>query len=103
MPVGVRMARVGRAALLELFRLHTMVRSSVIDTIIDRLIGRGPAASNWVDALAELVLTQPLAVLEHQQRIKQLLEYAPTCPTNQARVGQLLEHALGLPPHTRPQ
>ena len=79
-PVPVRMARLGRSALIELFRLHEMVRPTVIDMIIDRLIGRGPAAANWVGALDELVLMQPLAVLGHTQRIKQLLEYVLALP-----------------------
>ena len=74
------MARLGRSALIELFRLHEMVRPTVIDMIIDRLIGRGPAAANWVGALDELVLMQPLAVLGHTQRIKQLLEYVLALP-----------------------
>ena len=65
---------------LDLFRLHTIVRPTVIDKIIDRLIGRGPAACNWVGALDELVVAQPLAVLEHTQRIKQLLEYVLALP-----------------------
>ena len=84
LPVGVRMALLGRSALLELFRIHPFVRPTVIDTIIDRLIGRGPAAPNWVGALNELVAVQPLAVLEHTQRIKQLLEYVLALPPQTA-------------------
>ena len=80
LPVPVRMAHIGRSALLELFRLHPIVRPSVIDTIIDRLISRGPAACHWVGALDELVGAQPLAVLEHTPRLKQLLEYLLALP-----------------------
>jgi len=80
LPVAVRMALIGRSALLDLFRLHSMVRPAVIDLIIDRLIGRGPAAGHWVAALDELVRLQPLAVLEHANRLKQLLEYVLALP-----------------------
>ena len=71
------MALLGRTALVELF-LHPPAAAD--RHVVGRLIGRSAAAAHWLGLLDELVVSQPLAVLEHLPKIKQLLEYVMALP-----------------------
>ena len=61
------MVALGRECLLEAFRLHSMVRNDVMETIFDRIVTGSDAVLHWVSFLQELVLTQPMMLLEHTQ------------------------------------
>ena len=84
LPVEVQMVALGRQALLEAFRLQSMVRADVMETIFDRIVTGSDAVLHWVSFLQELVRTQPMMLLEHLQRLKTLLEYLLHLPPSVA-------------------
>jgi len=84
LPVEVQMVALGRQALLEAFRLQSMVRADVMETIFDRIVTGSDAVLHWVSFLQELVRTQPMMLLEHVQRLKTLLEYILHLPPSVA-------------------
>ena len=84
LPVEVQMVALGREALLEAFRLHSIVRNDVMETIFDRIVTGSDAVLHWVSFLQELVLTQPMMLLDHAQKLKTLLEYLLHLPPSVA-------------------
>ena len=50
LPVEVQMVAIGRQALLEAFRLQSMVRADVMETIFDRIVTGSDAVLHWVSS-----------------------------------------------------
>lgn len=81
LPVTTRSVLLGQHTLLELFRQHSQVRGDVLDAVIHRMVSRAPSLQQWVSFLQLLVQSQPLMVLDHIARLKQLLEYILHVPS----------------------
>ena len=84
LPVTTRMVLLGQRTLVGIFRQHPQVRGDVLDAVLHRMISRTPAVQQWVSFLLRLVQAQPLMVLEHTGRLKQLIEYVLHLPASVA-------------------
>ena len=84
LPVTTRMVLLGQRTLVGIFRQHPQVRGDVLDAVLHRMISRTPAVQQWVSFVLRLVQAQPLMVLEHTGRLKQLLEYVLHLPASVA-------------------
>ncbi|CAH3026008.1 unnamed protein product [Porites evermanni] len=77
--------KLGSSILLDTFKAHEMVRSEILQQILNRVITKATTPVNhYIDLLASTVSSAPHVLLESMPRVKEALDYLSFLPPKSA-------------------